>query len=629
MLVWLLDWRRSIVIVGLIALSLLLGNSSFVPEAKLLGVGWWMQHQQLPQTTSWRTIKRRVKLPGWYLRLQAWYLCLEVMSHTWQSTPKGEYLLRLVCYLLAWSAVGWVWLLRWGISVMMRNENTPLLQGNWGWVGGLANHSATMQVQLQILVVADCGLEAVVSEQVKPLPPQVCLDEAEIGSEESLDEPGMVSHPVWIVPEGSGTEVQGRCLGSAQSGKSGLMLLESPLPVRTIEESRSVDEPSQGNQAKKGLPAPLASLMDHFSELDDPRIERTKKHQLFDIVVITICAVIADADTWVEVADFGRDREPWLRTFLDLPNGIPSHDTFGRVFRHLDPQQWQTCFLSWIQAVNQVTGGQIIPIDGKTLRRSQDKTLGKKAIHMVSAWASENRLVLGQVKVDEKSNEITAIPALLEMLTLAGCIVTIDAMGCQKDIAAKVIDKQAHYLLALKDNQPKLYEAVQALFAQVQQGTLAPHSYHKTEEDNRGRSETRECWTISDPNIIAALPNFSAWTALQSVVMVRAKQQRGDKPMTEDRFYISSLPGQAETILHAVRTHWNIENSLHWVLDIAFAEDQCRIRKGYGAQNFAVLRHLALNLLKQETTVNAGIKAKRKKANRSVDYLLQVLNGFT
>jgi predicted transposase YbfD/YdcC len=346
-------------------------------------------------------------------------------------------------------------------------------------------------------------------------------------------------------------------------------------------------------------------------------------------VVITICAVIADADTWVEVADFGRDREQWFRTFLDLHNGIPSHDTFGRVFRHLDPQQWQTCFLSWIQAVSQVTAGQIVPIDGKTLRRSHDKTLGKKAIHMVSAWASENRMVLGQVKVDEKSNEITAIPALLEMLAISGCIVTIDAMGCQKDIAAKVIDKEAHYVLALKDNQRNLYEAVQALFAKVQQGDLAPHSYHKTEEISHGRPEIRECWTISDPNVIAALPNFSAWKGLQTVAMVRAEQQRGNKTMTDDRFFISSLPGDAEKLLQAVRTHWSIENSLHWVLDIAFAEDQCRIRKGHGAQNFAVLRHLALNLLKQETTVKSGIKTKRKKANRSEDYLLKVLDGFT
>jgi predicted transposase YbfD/YdcC len=504
---------------------------------------------------------------------------------------------------------------------MLKEENAPCLQGNWGWTGSLPNHSATIQVQLQVVVMAGCEPEEAIRGQVKPLPAQIWLDETEIELEfeENQAEAGTVLRPVSSRPRDQ--EMRG---GSNQSELSQPAVSTAP-----ESKSRPVEKLGQDSVTENKLPAPLCTIMHHFSKLADPRVERTKKHQLFDIVVITICAVIADADTWIEVADFGRDREKWFRTFLNLANGIPSHDTFGRVFRHLDPQQWQTCFLSWIQAVNQVTGGQIVPIDGKTLRRSHDKTLGKKAIHMVSAWASQKRLVLGQVKVDEKSNEITAIPVLLEMLTISGCIVTIDAMGCQKDIAAKVIDKEAHYVLALKDNQRKLYEAVQALFAKVQQGSLAPHTYHKTEEKSHGRPETRECWTISDPNVIAGLPNFSAWKGLQTVVMVKAKQQRGDKTMTEDRFYISSLPGQAEKILQAVRTHWSIENSLHWVLDVAFAEDQCRIRKGHGAQNFAVLRHLALNLLKQETTVKSGIKAKRKKANRSEDYLLKVLDGFT
>ncbi len=614
MIIWLLNWRRNIVIVGFIALLLLMGSSSVWPGTKLLWASWWVQQQQIPQLSS-RRVKRRQKLPGWYLRLQE-------MSRHWRATPKGEYWLRLACYLLALSAVGWVWLLRWAISQMIRDERAPILEGKWGWVGVLPNHAATMQVQVQILVVAEDGLEAAVSHQVKQQPSQVWLEQSEIGVEEKLAEPEAVSYPASSMPR------EAEAMGANQAGISGLMLLESTQPGRMVEEqeSRSVDELTE---TQSRLPSPLAALMDHFSDLDDPRVERTKKHHLFDIVVITICAVIADADTWVEVADFGRDREPWFRTFLDLPHGIPSHDTFNRIFRRLDPQQWQACFLSWIQAVNQVTEGQIVPIDGKTLRRSHDKTLGKKAIHMVSAWASENRVVLGQVKVDEKSNEITAIPVLLEMLAISGCIVTIDAMGCQKDIAAKVIDKKAQYLLALKDNQRNLYEAVQALFAKVQQGTLTPQAYHKTEEKSHGRPEIRECWTISDPKVIAALPNFSAWKGLQTVVMVRAEQQRGHKTMTDDRFYISSLPGDAEKILQAVRTHWSIENSLHWVLDIAFAEDQCRIRTGHGAQNFAVLRHLALNLLKQETTVKSGIKAKRKKANRSEDYLLKVLDGFT
>ncbi len=538
-----------------------------------------------------------------------------------------------MCYLLAWSAVGWIWLLRWVIALTMREESALFLQGNWGWAGGLPNHSATIQVQLQVFVVADSGLEGAVKGQVKQLPAQIWLEKTEIGLEfeENQAEPGAISWLVSIKAGEPGVEEMRGCPRLNQSDPNQPILLES-LPAVSIaaeSKSRSVDRLDQDSVTESKLPASLCNIMHHFSKLDDPRVKRTRKHQLFDIVVITICAVIGDADTWVEVADFGQDREKWFRTFLDLPNGIPSHDTFGRVFRHLDPQQWQTCFLSWIQAVNQMTGGQIVPIDGKTLRRSHDKTLGKKAIHMVSAWASENRMVLGQVKVDEKSNEITAIPALLEMLAISACIVTIDAMGWQKNIAAKIIDKYAHYVLALKDNQRSLYEAVQALFAKVQQGDLAPHSYHKTAEKSHGRQEIRECWTISDPKSVADLPNFSAWKSLQTVVMVRAEQQRGDKTMTENRFYISSLPGDAEKMLQAVRTHWSIENSLHWVLDIAFAEDECRIRKGHGAQNFAVLRHLALNLLKQETTVKSGIKAKRKKANRSEDYLLKVLDGFT
>ena len=619
MFIWLLNWRQRIVMVGFIALLLLGSSSNWGPTTRLLWGGWWVQSQQSAQNTTWRRVKRRVKLPDWYLRVQGWYLRWLAQGHSWRSVPKGESLLRLGCYLLAWSAVGWIWLLRWVIAWMVKEEKRALLQGNWGWVGELPNHSSPIQVQLQVVVMVGREPEEAIRDQVKHLPAQIWLEESEIELEESQAEPGAVLQLVSSRPGDEEMRV-----GSNQSDQSKPAV--SPAPER---KSRPGEKLEQARVTESKLPAPLCTIMHHFSKLDDPRVERTKKHQLFDIVVITICAVIGDADTWVEVADFGQDREKWFRTFLDLPHGIPSHDTFGRVFRYLDPQQWQTCFLSWIQAVSQVTGGQIVPIDGKTLRRSHDKTLGKKAIHMVSAWASENRVVLGQVKVDEKSNEITAIPALLEMLAISGCIVTIDAMGCQKDIASKVIDKEAHYVLALKDNQRKLYEAVQALFAKVQQGSLAPHTYHKTEEKSHGRQEIRECWTISDPNVIAALPNFSAWKGLQTVAMVRAKQQRGDKIRTDDRFYISSLPGEAEKILQAVRTHWNIENSLHWVLDIAFAEDECRIRKEHGAQNFAVLRHLALNLLKQETTVKSGIKAKRKKANRSEDYLLKVLDGFT
>ena len=607
MFAWLLNWRRSIVIVGFIALLLLLGGRSFLPETRLLWGGWWVQQQSLPQTTG-KTIRRTVKLPSWYLRFQA-------IIRAWRVGQREELVLRGVCYLLAFCAVGWVWLLRWSISQMLKGESEPFVEGNWGWAGGLPNQTATMQVRLQVVVSAAGEQEGTDRQQVKQLPSQVGGEATEI--ESSPDKPGIAWSPKLMKP------AETKRSGANQVEVSQPMLLEGSPPVRMVEET------GQESGTKSGLPAPIGAIMHHFSKLDDPRVERTKKHQLFDIVVITICAVIGGADTWVEVAEFGQDKEQWFKTFLDLPNGIPSHDTLGRVFRRLDPQQWQAGFLSWIQAVNQVTKGQIVPIDGKMLRRSHDKTLGKKAIHMVSAWASENRMVLGQVKVDEKSNEITAIPILLDMLAISGCIVTIDAMGCQKDIASKIIDKKAHYVLALKGNQSGLHQDVMALFAKFQLDDFAPAHYHKTEENSHGRLEIRQCWTISDPKELATLHNLPAWKGLQSVVRVRAERLSGNKLSVEDRYYISSLPGDAKHLLQAVRGHWSIENSLHWVLDIAFAEDECRIRKGHGPQNFAVLRHLALNLLKQETTVKSGIKAKRKKAGRNQDYLLKVLAGFT
>ncbi len=377
MFIWLMNWWQRIVIVGFIALLLLLGSSSNWPTTRLLWGGWWVQQQQLPKISSWRRVKRRVKLPGWYLRLQAWYLRWSAKCYHWASVPKGEYLLRLGCYLLAWSAVGWIWLLRWVIALIMREKSIPLLQGNWGWAGGLPNHSATNEVQLQVLVMAGCEPEEAIRGQVKQLAAQIWLEETEIELEfeEKQAEAGTVSSRLGKPGEEEMRE------GSNQSDLS-----KPAVSTAAESKSRPVEKLDQDSITESKLPAPLCTIMHHFSKLDDPRVERTKKHQLFDIVVITICAVIANADTWVEVADFGRDREKWFRTFLDLPNGIPSHDTFGRVFRHLDPQQWQASFLSWIQAVKQVTGGQIVPIDGKTLRRSQDKTGGKKAIHMVSVF---------------------------------------------------------------------------------------------------------------------------------------------------------------------------------------------------------------------------------------------------
>ena len=374
---------------------------------------------------------------------------------------------------------------------------------------------------------------------------------------------------------------------------------------------------------------PGSAITDHFGRLEDPRIERTKLHELLDIVVIAICAIICGADDWTEVELFGNAKLSWLRTFLELPNGIPSHDTFGRVFARLNPEQFQQCFLEWVQAVSAVTGGQVIAIDGKVLRGSCDRVLGKAGIAMVSAWATANHLVLGQVKVDDKSNEITAIPKLLQLLEIAGCIVTIDAIGCQTEIAQAIVDQDADYVLAVKENQGHLYEDVKGLFDAAQELNFkdVPNDYCKSTDKGHGRLEIRHCWTICDAQLINYLRNRAGWRNLRTIVKVVAERRLNGETSREERYFISSLDSDARRMLRAVRSHWGIENSLHWVLDIAFDEDHQRVRKDNGPANFAVLRHIALNLLKQDKTVKAGIKAKRLKAGWDEPYLLKVLFG--
>jgi predicted transposase YbfD/YdcC len=376
-------------------------------------------------------------------------------------------------------------------------------------------------------------------------------------------------------------------------------------------------------------PKPHQTITKHFASLKDPRTGNALLHPLHDILVIAICASICGADTWADVETWGIAKEPWLRTFLELPNGIPSHDTFGRVFALLDPDEFRKGFLSWIRAIQKLTRRQVIALDGKKLRRSHDHRLGKKAIAMVSAWATANHLVLGQVQVRSKSNEITAIPELLRWLEVSGCIITIDAIGCQPKIAAKIVKKDADYVLAVKQNQGQLFEDVKDLFAGCQEENFlqVPHDYTKTIEKGHGRIEIRECWTLADPEFLDYLRHRDAWPKLRALAMVSAERRIGTNRSRETRYYITSVENNATLILESIRAHWGIENGLHWVLDIGFREDESRVRKDHAPENMAVLRHIALNLLKQEQTAKIGIKAKRLKAAWDQDYLLKVLSG--
>jgi predicted transposase YbfD/YdcC len=370
---------------------------------------------------------------------------------------------------------------------------------------------------------------------------------------------------------------------------------------------------------------PALAIQTHFAALDDPRIDRTRLHDLLDIVVIALCAVLCGADGWEDIAKYGRSKQDWLRTFLRLPHGIPSHDTFRRVFCLLDPGAFHECFQRWIDDLSAGLGLKRIAIDGKTMRRSFDRASGKAALHLVSAWATEQRLVLGQVAVDSKSNEITAIPKLLELLDVSGALVSIDAMGCQKEIAAKIRAGGGDYVLSVKDNQPHLLEDIQRCFEKGLDTDFAgmDYSYHEESYRGHGREETHLVHTIQNPE---GIRDQALWLDLKTITIVFSERQERGKEKTEElRFYIGSRAAKAKTYTHAIRSHWGIENGLHWVLDVCFAEDQCRMRTDHSPENMALLRRLALCLLKRHGR-KGSIRGKRLQSGWNDEFLLEILS---
>ena len=376
------------------------------------------------------------------------------------------------------------------------------------------------------------------------------------------------------------------------------------------------------------MDAVKGNIIDSFEPLEDFRVIGRCDHKLIDIIMLSICAVICGADTCVGIHDFGVVKETWLRKFLELPNGIPSHDTIGRVLSLLNPVKFEACFLNWVQDVFQVTGEQIIPIDGKTLRRSYDRKSDKAPIHMVSAWGARNGIVLGQIKTNEKSNEITAIPELLNLLEISGCIITIDAMGCQKEIAKTIIENKADYVLAVKDNQPTLYkEIVESIDDAIELESSNTKTdlidYYETEELSHGRKETRRYYIMDQ---LDDVPSSIEWEGLNSIGMVETIRTVDNKTSTNRRYFIGSIEKNAQSFGVAVRSHWGIENSLHWILDVSFREDDCRVRKNNAPENFSVVRRAALNLLKNETTMKRGVKLKRQNAGWNTEYLEKVID---
>lgn len=364
-------------------------------------------------------------------------------------------------------------------------------------------------------------------------------------------------------------------------------------------------------------------LLRCLSVIPDPRIDRNKRHDLGEMLFVAVCAVLSGAQGWSDIVEFAHAKEAWLRKFVRLDNGIPVDDTFARVLSRIRPQALNEAFLDWVNGLVSSEPGRFIAIDGKTLRRSHDRRRGRGPLHLVSAWATQHGFALGQVKTDEKSNEITAIPELLRQLELAGAVVTLDAMGCQRELAAQVRAQKGDYVLAVKANQGGLHEALEDFFATAEatQYQGVEHTYHEETDSGHGRVELRRCWASGQ---LPTLPEPERWAGLRSIALVCSERHCGATVTTERRLYISSLPAKAEAISRAVRAHWQIENGLHWVLDVTFREDESRIRRGHGAENFAVLRHLALNLLKREPT-NISMRKKRIRAGYSDAFREQII----
>jgi len=365
-----------------------------------------------------------------------------------------------------------------------------------------------------------------------------------------------------------------------------------------------------------------------FSEIEDPRVERNRVHLLIDILIIAILSVISGAKGWEDMENYGLSKYEWLSQFLKLPEGIPCADTFRRVFERINAKIFEQCFRSWVESIIENTGAQIIPIDGKTLKGSYDRALGKTALHLVSAWSSQHRLVLGQVKVADKSNEITAIPALLELLDIAGCIITIDAMGTQTAIASQIFKAKADYVLALKANHPTLHAQVKEWFEQHLQDDFSgiPHSYDERVEKGHHRTEKRQIWCVP----ISQLPplhNQSDWAGLKCVVMVVRVRHLWNQTTREVQFYLTSLDCDASKVGLAIRLHWSVENGLHWTLDVTFNEDACRVRTGHAPQNLSLLRRIALNALNLEQSFKRSNRQKSNRAAMDNNYMLTILTA--